>query len=136
MKEETGVVVETRGKTAKVKISRHGDCENCGACPGDSAVVLEVQNPLGAKPGQRVVFQISESNMLKAAFVVYVMPLLAVPAGIFAGFKAAAKTELPILPVEVAFGVIVFLTCIIIIKKLDIASGRSTENQPQIIRIV
>ncbi|MBP1765422.1 MAG: positive regulator of sigma RseC/MucC [Firmicutes bacterium] len=80
-KQQEGIVIETRGDMARVKTSRHNDCENCGACPGNSAIVLDARNPLDAKIGQRVVIEIQEVNMLKAAFIVYVLPLLAAFAG-------------------------------------------------------
>lgn len=75
--EEEGVVVATEGDIAKVKVKRHSDCENCGACPGNQAMLVDVRNPLGAHINQRVGFRIQESNMLKAAFVVFILPLAA-----------------------------------------------------------
>ena len=84
-REETGIVIETSENKAKVKASRHGDCENCGVCPGDNAMVVAVQNPIDASVGQRVAFEIQEANMLMAAFVVYILPLLALMVGAISG---------------------------------------------------
>jgi len=66
--QQEGVVVEVSGRIAKVKTSRHDDCENCGACPGNSAMILDVLNTMGAELGQRVLVKIQEINMLKAVF--------------------------------------------------------------------
>ncbi len=83
--QQEGIVLEVFDGTAKVKTSRHNDCENCGACPGNSAIVLEADNSLGAKPGQRVAVEVQEVNMLKAAFIVYVLPLIAIFVGVLIG---------------------------------------------------
>jgi sigma-E factor negative regulatory protein RseC len=138
MKEETGVVVEVKEKAAKVKVSRHSDCENCGSCPGDSAMVVEVQNPVGAQPGQRVVFQIMEGNMLKAAFVVYILPMIFVSAGIYGGYLISQRTGMSASSalLSAAGGVIAFILSVIIIKNYDKASRQNTKTQPVITRIL
>ncbi len=78
VKEEEGIIIEIfENNIAKVKVGRHNECKNCGACPGDSSVVIEAKNLLGAKTGQRIAFEMKETNMLMAAFVVYIAPLIA-----------------------------------------------------------
>ena len=83
IKEEEGIIIEiSKSNIAKVKVGRHNECKNCGACPGDSSVVIEAKNLLGAKTGQRITFQMKETNMLMAAFVVYIAPLIVVALGV------------------------------------------------------
>jgi len=69
--DEIGVVIELDGKIAKVRASRHSDCKNCGACPGDNAIVLNTRNPLSAKVGQLVTFEIQETNMPIMCEIIY-----------------------------------------------------------------
>lgn len=99
--QQEGIVIEVNGKMAKVKTSRHNDCANCGSCPGNSAAILDVRNPLGAKVGQKVIIELQEVNMLKAAFTVYMFPLMALLAGALAGgaFAAWAGTGGTLFPV-------------------------------------
>ena len=78
---EEGIVIETNGNLAKVQASRHGDCKNCGACPGDQAMVVEVINDIGARKGQFVAFEVKEENLLKSSLVLFVLPLAAAAAG-------------------------------------------------------
>ena len=60
-RQQEGIVLECLDQgMAKVKTSRHNDCENCGACPGNSAIVLQARNPLKARPGQRVLVEVKE----------------------------------------------------------------------------
>ena len=135
-KQQEGIVIELRGEMARVKTSRHNDCENCGACPGNSAIVLDALNPVGAKTGQRVVIEIQEVNMLKAAFIVYVLPLLAAFAGAVAGGWLAARVGYEPTWFQVAGGLIFFAVAIFYIKVFDRSSHSDVAMQPVIIRVI
>ena len=76
MKQEQGLVLDVRGDVAHVRVGRHGECVSCGACAGAQNVTVDALNRLGARPGQRVMFEMKESHVLTGAFVVFVMPLL------------------------------------------------------------
>lgn len=131
-RENEGVVIEVSGDMARVKSNRHGDCKNCGACPGDNATVLDVQNPLGAKPGQRVSFEIKETNMLKAAFIVYIMPLIAIFLGTIAGTWLGEKTGQSIRMFQIGGGILAFILSIIYVKIFD----KSTQSNKKMIPII
>lgn len=136
MEEQEGIVIEADGQMAKVKASRHNDCENCGACPGNSAMILDALNPLGAKPGQRVAFQIQQVNMLKAAFIVYVLPLVAIFVGALAGGYFAGYLNYEALPYQIGGGVIAFFLAVLYIKYFDSSAKSNDEMRPVITRIL
>lgn len=81
-----GVVIETNGENAKVRCSVHSDCENCGVCPGSNAMIIDVTDELGTQVGQQVLIESKETNMLLAAFMIFVLPLLAIGLGISLGY--------------------------------------------------
>lgn len=136
-KQQEGIVLEVMGgNLAKVKASRHNDCENCGACPGNSAMVLEALNDVGAKPGQRVAFEVREVNMLKAAFIVYILPLIAVFIGAVAGGSVADRLGSQALWWQITGGVLAFILSVIYIKYFDHAARTDVKMQPIIIRIL
>jgi Positive regulator of sigma E activity len=135
-KEVQGIVIEASGDIAKVKTNRHGDCKNCGACPGDGATVLEVQNPLGAKPGQGVVFEIKEENMLKAAFVVYILPIIAIFLGAICGTWLATKFGQPEKMFQIGGGIVAFILSVLYVKVFDRAVDRNNKLKPIITRIL
>ena len=132
---QEGIVVSVAGSVTKVKTSRHNNCDNCGACPGNSAIVLEAQNPLHAKAGQRVELEVRDANMLQAAFIVFILPLVAACAGSWAGRYAAVHFGFDTLGLQIAGGVLAFGLAIVYIKYFDKAAGANTGNQPVIIRI-
>lgn len=135
-KQQEGIVLEVVGDMAKVKTSRHNDCENCGACPGNSAMVLDALNPVGAKPGQRVAIEVQEINMLKAAFIVYILPLIAVFIGAVLGNLFAQKTGNESLWFQVVGGIVAFVLSVVYIKYFDSAARLDVKMQPIIVRIL
>lgn len=135
-KQQEGIVIELTGEMARVKTSRHNDCENCGACPGNSAIVLDVRNPVGAKVGQHVIVEVQEVGMLKAAFIVYVLPLLAIFAGAAMGYFLSDYLNKAALWFEVSGGLIAFVISVIYIKFFDRSARTDAKMQPVIVSII
>ncbi len=54
-----------------------GDCHKCAGC-GAVKQTLEVtaRNPIGAKPGDRVIMESETGPVMAAAFMLYVLPLV------------------------------------------------------------
>lgn len=135
-KQQEGIVLEIHGLVAKVKTSRHNDCENCGACPGNSALVLEARNMLGAKPGDRVLIEVQEVNMLKAAFIVYMLPLLAIFIGAVIGNLLAEKMGFSVVMFQAAGGFIFFVLSVLYIKLFDLSARNDVKMQPVITKVL
>jgi sigma-E factor negative regulatory protein RseC len=91
--EEYGEVVEVHGSTARVKLGARQACAHCGICAkaGDSSKEMLVDayasEPL--KKGDRVVLVMGSGVILKSAFVVYMVPLVALIAGYYLGKELA-----------------------------------------------
>lgn len=81
--EESGTVVALEGGTARVRLLRRATCDKCGMCGMGQRpeVVVEVPNTAGAAPGDEVRLRVEDSSLLRAAFVAYLVPLLALIAG-------------------------------------------------------
>lgn len=134
--QQQGIVISVAGEMARVKTSRHNDCENCGACPGNAAIVLDARNPLGAKPGQAVMLEVQEVGMLKSAFIVYMMPLIAMFLGALAGGWAAERLAHDALWFQIGGAVAAFAVAVLYIRYFD-RSARDNKNlQPVITRIL
>ena len=137
VKEEEGIIIEIfENNIAKVKVGRHNECKNCGACPGDSSVVIEAQNPIGARTGQRISFEMKETNMLMAAFIVYIAPLIAVVLGIVGGGAIAAKFAYSVRGFQIGGGILTFTLSVLNIKIFDNFSHNNDKMQPVITQIL
>ena len=54
-----------------------GDCHKCSGCgAAQQALLLTVQNPIGAAEGDVVTIQSATAPVLKAAAVLYILPLV------------------------------------------------------------
>ena len=53
-----------------------GDCGHCGGCTNAQTVLVRAYNPIGAKPGDRVVVESASCQVLGAAAAVYLLPVL------------------------------------------------------------
>ena len=64
-----------------------GDCHKCGGCgAAKEAILLEAKNPIGAKPGDLVTIESETGPVLKAAVVMYLLPMVF----FFAGYALGA----------------------------------------------
>lgn len=124
-----GVVIDTSGETAKVRISVHSDCENCGVCPGTNAMILDVVDEIGAETGQRVLVENKETNMLRAAFTVYMLPLLAIGLGVGLGYYLSAWLKVSANLGMILGGIVFAVPALYIVKRLD----RSMQSEKPII---
>ena len=120
MEKQEVIVLEVFDGKAKVKASLHSDCKNCGICPGNDAIVVDVLNPVGAQVGQRVIIEGNEVNMLKAAFIVYMLPLIAAAIGAFAGnYLAVAQQAVEMMWYQIGGGAVAFGLSLVYIKYYD-----------------
>ena len=111
---QNGIVKKIKDNMAEVEIQRSSacgeSCASCGLCPGQTAVVT-ASNDIHATVGDRVTIDMADKKVLGAAFLVYIVPLIALIAGYFIGY-AAFKSELPsvgigFLLMAVTFGIII-----------------------------
>lgn len=67
-------------RTAQMIMQRHSACASCGKCSKLSSecedLVVEVDNSIGAKKGDRVEVSMESVKVLKAAMLVYSVPLI------------------------------------------------------------
>ena len=92
MIEEEGVVLEiSDDNIAKVLVEKSSACGNCSAksfCHPfgeEKEVKIDAFNNIGANKGDRVKVAIKSSTFLKASFLMYIVPIIAMLAGAFAG---------------------------------------------------
>lgn len=136
MKTEQGLVIETINDVAKIKVGRHNDCKNCGACPGNDSVIINAKNEIGAKPGQRVLFEVKEKSILKAAFIVFILPLITLFIGVMLGGFVGQYFGFNIRMLQIIGGIIAFVLSIIFVKIFDRVTSENDKSKPVIVRIL
>ena len=131
-----GLVIEVSGDIAKIRAGRHNDCKNCGACPGNDAIIISAKNPIGAMEGQRVAFEVKETNAVKGIFIVFILPLILVFFGVMLGWLIGKLIGGYILTFEVLIGAIAFISALIYIKFFEHSVNKTDKTFPVIVRIL
>lgn len=85
--EQYGLVTENKGETALVNLQRHLVCERCGRCgllsgAGKRDLIIEALNPINAEKGQRVLLESDDNQIILLSFMLYMVPILVLVAGI------------------------------------------------------
>ena len=136
MKTAEGFVIEVTGTTANIKVGRHNECSNCGACPGDTSTIVTVRNEIGATVGQHVLYEVKETNTLLAAFIVFMFPLIGLVIGAGCGRLISNAVGGYQTVLEVVGALVVFLITILCIKLFDKSLNKNEKSRPSIVKIL
>jgi len=135
--EEEGLVLEIEGRAAKVQIEPKAACGFCHACSMglDNKMIIEAENEIGAKVGERVKIEVAAPHYLIAVLVVFIFPLMGLVIGCIIGQKIFG-TELASICFGMAglilsFGIIYGLNCWI-----DKRPKRKSKLNPKIIKVI
>ena len=89
--EEKGIIVGFRNGRALVKTKRSESCQSCGSIDicqpsnEDKQNIVEVENSLGAREGDKVVITIEARELLKTSMMFYLFPLSLFVCGVLLG---------------------------------------------------
>lgn len=128
-------------KTAKLKMQRHSACASCGKCTTTSEkkdIVVEVDNSIGAKLGDRVAVNMESMNVLKAVGIAYIFPLISLLIGTIGTYYVLQFIE-NIKNIEVIssiVGIIIMLISFFILRKNDSKLRESRQYIPIITKII
>jgi sigma-E factor negative regulatory protein RseC len=138
---EQGYIVEiVDSVTAKLKLKRHSACASCGKCATTSEsedIIVEVDNTIGAKVGDRVEVNMETVNVLKAAFIAYTIPLAALLIGTVGAFYILSYMNINNIEViSGGVGLTFTLLSFLMLKKNDSKFRASKEYIPIVTRVI
>ena len=142
MATEEGIVIKIGSETAWVKTTKTSACKACAArsschsLGGGKEMEVEAINRAGAKVGQKVVLSFDTSPLLKATFMLYVFPIIAMVVGAFIGQKMATFLNLDASMLSAIMGFSFFGLTILFVKSRGNKLAKKEEYQPKIIRII
>ena len=89
-----------------------GDCHKCSGCGAQSeTMILTVHNPIGAKAGDMVVIESATGPVLKAAAMLYILPVVLFLLGYLVGENLWA--------VGPVFGILGIVLGLVLVKLYD-----------------
>jgi len=144
MATEEGVVFKIGSSekgTAWVKTIRSSACASCSskdACQGGSGgkeMEVEAINTADARVGDRIVLNIKTSSLLKATFLLYVFPILAMIAGAVLGQALAIMRGTNPSGLSALFGFLFFGLAFIVIRITGRRLSTNASYKPEIIKV-
>ena len=142
MPTEKGVVIKVDATTAWVTTTKTSACEGCAAkssCTtlgGGKEMEVEAINDIGARIGQKVVLQFHTSPLLKATFLLYVVPILFLILGAFIGDQAAPRFDMDPSTCSVIVGLVFLGISIKFVKSKGNKLAKKDAYRPKIVRIL
>lgn len=136
---EYGTVISLDQMRALVRIQRHAACGDCKACAMGvsnlSQLDVDVENKLGAQVGDLVKIEMQTPDVLKAAFYVYTIPLLALLLGIAMGYYLTSRAGAPNEMIMIALGAGMMLASGFFVKRMDQRIKQSTNFEPKMTEV-
>ena len=106
-----------------------GDCHKCSGCgAAKETIMLKADNPIGAARGDLVTVESATGPVLKAAAVLYMLPMILFFAGFFAGDALWQRGALT--------GALAFGVCIALAVLYDRKMGKTDQTSYTITRFV
>lgn len=144
MATEEGVVFkmgEPGAGTAWVKTTRTSACKACSsrhACQVEGSgkeMEVEAINSADARVGDRIILNIETASLLKATFLLYVFPILAMIAGALLGQTVGVMKGLDPSGLSALFGFLFFGLAFIVIRITGRHLSKNASYRPEIIKI-
>ena len=99
-------------------------------------MLIEVENPLAAKTGDRVVLSLKTVSLIKAAFLIYIFPILCMLAGALVGSYVAGRMGANVSAMAAICGGSAFVVAILFIRFQGNRLGQKPDYRPKIVRII
>ena len=142
MAKERGIVTRLQKDTAWVTTIRSSACEHCEG--RDSCTVIgsgkemevEAVNVVGAQVGDRVLVGMATANLVKASFLTYIFPILALMAGAAWGQEAGTGWGLSPNVGAVIFGFAFFAAAFVLVRRFSKNLGSKSGFRPQVVKVI
>ncbi len=142
MATEEGIVIHTHDALARVKTTKSSSCKACTARTSchvtETGKVMEVDaiNGAGAREGDRILLHFETASLMKACFLLYLLPVIFMLMGAIFGHWLALKTSMNVSILSAAFGFLSLFMSFVMIRSKANALGKDDAYKPRIIKIL
>lgn len=139
---QKGYIVEIiDDKTVKIKMQKHSACASCGKCTSSTDkkdIIVEADNTIGAKIGDYVEVNMDSINVIKAASIAYIIPLIALLGGTVISYSILNSINLSfnVEIISAAIGLGLTIIAYFIIKSNDSKFRDSRKYIPIITKVI
>ncbi|MFH1976790.1 MAG: SoxR reducing system RseC family protein [Pseudomonadota bacterium] len=142
MAKEEGIVLRTGLGTAWVKTTKSDACNSCNAkdacnmLSGGKESEIEAINKIGAIADDRVVIGFESSSLLKASFLLYILPVVFMITGALMGQKFSLKYGLNETLFSAGAAFLSFAVAFLIVRLLGNKMAQKDAYKAKIIKII
>ena len=137
---EEGIITGTVQNTAWVKTVRSKSCDSCDSkdsCAEGSKsreMIVQVENSLNAKAGDRVVIGFDSAPMLQLSFILYVFPIIFLITGAILGQNFASTMGMDESAASILVGLIFFALSFGLVRLFNNRFADKKEFKPFLVR--
>ena len=108
--ESKGLVIDKNGNKIKVRMYKETACDHCHGCSEEQkfARYFDFVSDRDVNVGDMVVFQVESATLIKNAFIVYLIPIIAMMIGYYVGANILGYSENKSIVTCFAFFVVTF----------------------------
>jgi sigma-E factor negative regulatory protein RseC len=139
---EEGIVLHIHDTFARVKTTKSSSCKACTARSSchvtETGKVMEVDaiNGAGAREGDRILLHFETGSLMKACFLLYILPVGFMLMGAIFGHWLALKTGINTSLLSAAIGFSSLFLSFAIIRSKANELGESDAYKPKIVKIL
>lgn len=137
---ECGLVIEVIGSNAVVNIKRKSACGHCKSCEMGRSDAKEInvvaKNEVGAEVNDNVNIIMDTPDVLKAAIIVYMIPLVALGIGVGVGSLIAKSINMEADIVGILMGFLFMAVSYIYVRKQDKKLAETKKYEPIITEVL
>lgn len=137
---ECGLVLEVMDQKAVVNIKRRSACGSCKACEMGRSDVKELnviaKNEIGASVNDNVNIIMDTPDVLKAAIIVYLIPLMALIVGIAFGLAISKILNYDSEVISILMGFVFIAISYLYVRKQDKKLALTKKYEPIITEIL
>lgn len=129
-------VTSIENGTAEVVLGKHIECKQCGGCAvagGNKERRLKARNEIEAEVGQKVEIEIDPAHAVTAAFIMFVLPVIAALALGFTGSYLAGFLGWPRDAAGIGLGTVGFVCSFLLLRHIE---RSSSIGLPRIVKLV
>lgn len=133
MRRGAGTIEEIKDDgLAKVRISHDHLQVACSACFGAERIFVLAKNPIAAREGQDVRYEMEEGPLAMGAFMCFIVPLIFLIIGAITGYHLGHEST----GLSIAGAVVGLLVSAAIVRAYDTSLGRRVDTQATITDVI
>ena len=138
---EKGIVAALSKHKAQVRVQKSSACASCEArhachIHGNKEMIVEVANDLQAKAGDLVEISVPTRSFLRISLLVYLLPVLALIFGAYAGGVCAPSLGLQSTLASVLGGALAMGISFNVLRRIDRAAQNRADFGPRMTRVL